>query len=163
MKKIRFDVYSQGWNFGAPYAIVTASTMAIYSIYTLVITQWRTQFRRRMNQLDNEVRGKKISVFLRGVHVRLLMRFKGATLAVDSLINYETVKYYNNEELEANRYDNIMASWLFTSKKSKKNNQESLAKIFRRRNKDSRELGNPELGTKHNTVERFDTHHVHGG
>jgi len=65
------------------FTVVTAVTLAGYVAYTVVITEWRTKFRRRMNEEDS----------------------RANTRAVDSLINYETVKYFGNEEHEARRYD----------------------------------------------------------
>lgn len=72
-----------GNKFGTPYALVTVGTLAAYTTFTIGITSWRTKFRKDMNRLENEA----------------------SSQAVDSLINYETVKYFNNEEFEANRYD----------------------------------------------------------
>jgi len=68
---------------GPAYAGVALSTVAIYSMFTLSFTEWRTKFRVAMNKADNEAGNK----------------------AVDSLINFETVKYFNNEEYEAKVYD----------------------------------------------------------
>jgi len=65
------------------FAAVTLGTLATYIGFTVIITEWRTKFRRRMNEEDS----------------------KANTRAVDSLINYETVKYFGNEEHEAERYD----------------------------------------------------------
>jgi len=64
-------------------AAVTALTVGLYLAYTLVVTEWRTKFRRLMNETDSEANTK----------------------AVESLLNYETVKYFGNEEHEARRYD----------------------------------------------------------
>jgi len=74
----------QGW-----FAVVTLATILIYIAFTLSITEWRTVFRRSMNDLDSRANAK----------------------AVDALINYETVKYFNNETYEADRYDGNLASW----------------------------------------------------
>jgi ATP-binding cassette subfamily B (MDR/TAP) protein 7 len=74
---------TQTYNYGASFAAVTAATMAAYTAFTIVTTSWRTKFRKQMNAADN----------------------KGATVAVDSLINYEAVKYFNNEKFEVGRYD----------------------------------------------------------
>ena len=71
------------------FCIATIITLVIYIAFTLVITEWRMIFRRTMNEMDS----------------------KANTKAIDSLINYETVKYFNNEEYEARRYDNTLASW----------------------------------------------------
>ncbi|KAJ2401861.1 Iron-sulfur clusters transporter atm1, mitochondrial [Coemansia sp. RSA 2559] len=75
--------------FGAEYAIVTVATMAVYIAFTLAVTQWRTKFRRDMNKADN----------------------RAATVAVDSLINYESVKYFNAEKYQAEQYDNALAKY----------------------------------------------------
>jgi ATP-binding cassette subfamily B protein len=72
-----------GWKFDAGFALITIAALAAYILFTVSVTEWRTQFRRRMNELDS------------GAH----------TKAVDSLLNYETVKYFGNEAFEARRYD----------------------------------------------------------
>lgn len=74
---------------GGQFAVVTLGTLAAYSAWTLSITAWRTKFRQRMNKADNQM----------------------GNLAVDSLINYETVKYFNNEEFETQRYDKVLANY----------------------------------------------------
>ncbi|CEO99852.1 unnamed protein product (mitochondrion) [Plasmodiophora brassicae] len=78
-----------GTKCGSDYAAVTALTVGSYTAFTIAVTQWRTQFRRQMNQTDNEANSK----------------------AVDSLINYETVKFFNNEDLECKRYDESLAGY----------------------------------------------------
>ena len=75
--------------FGAPYAIITFCTVMLYAFFTMRVTEWRMAFRRRMNKADETA----------------------ATKAVDSLLNFETVKYFNNEENEANRYDQAMRDY----------------------------------------------------
>ncbi|RJG02247.1 ABCB family ABC transporter ATP-binding protein/permease [Noviherbaspirillum sedimenti] len=65
------------------FSVITAGALVTYIAFTVVVTEWRTHFRRSMNELDS----------------------KANTKAIDSLINYETVKYFGNEELEARRYD----------------------------------------------------------
>jgi len=72
--------------FGFPYAVITFFTVVIYALFTMRVTEWRMAFRRQMNSADETA----------------------ATKAVDSLLNYETVKYFNNEENEAARYDDAM-------------------------------------------------------
>ncbi|MEO8486858.1 MAG: ABC transporter transmembrane domain-containing protein, partial [Betaproteobacteria bacterium] len=67
------------WTFIA----IAAGALALYIVFTVAITEWRTQFRRQANELDS----------------------RANTRAIDSLINYETVKYFGNEEWEARRYD----------------------------------------------------------
>ncbi|MBL8316105.1 MAG: ABC transporter ATP-binding protein/permease [Rubrivivax sp.] len=69
--------------FDAWFAWITVAALALYITFTIVVTEWRTQFRKQMNELDSTA------------HAR----------AIDSLLNYETVKYFNNEDFEARRYD----------------------------------------------------------
>ena len=69
--------------YEAYYAIVTFIALAAYITFTVKVTEWRTHFRRTMNELDSKANSR----------------------AIDSLLNYETVKYFNNEEWEAQRYD----------------------------------------------------------
>lgn len=71
------------------FAVVTLGTIVVYTAFTIVVTEWRTQTRRAMNELDS----------------------KANTRAVDSLLNYETVKYFGNERFEADRYDESMLKW----------------------------------------------------
>jgi ATP-binding cassette, subfamily B, heavy metal transporter len=65
------------------FAVITGSALVIYIAFTVIVTEWRTHFRRTMNELDS----------------------KANTRAIDSLLNYETVKYFGNERYEAERYD----------------------------------------------------------
>ena len=65
------------------FSVITIIALVTYVIFTVAITEWRTHFRRTMNDLDS----------------------KASTKAIDSLLNYETVKYFGNEEYEASRYD----------------------------------------------------------
>jgi ATP-binding cassette, subfamily B, heavy metal transporter len=69
--------------FDAMFVWITAAALVFYVSFTVSVTEWRTKFRRQMNELDAVA------------HTR----------AVDSLLNYETVKYFNNEDFEAGRYD----------------------------------------------------------
>lgn len=71
------------YNYGSAYAAVTLLTMLAYSIFTIRTTTWRTGFRRQANKADQQA----------------------ASVALDSLINYEAVKIFNNEKLQANKYD----------------------------------------------------------
>ncbi len=71
---VRYD-----WTFSA----ITLGALVLYITFTVLVTEWRTHFRRTMNELDS----------------------KANTRAIDSLLNYETVKYFGNEEWEAQRYD----------------------------------------------------------
>ncbi|MGK2952993.1 MAG: ABCB family ABC transporter ATP-binding protein/permease [Thiobacillus sp.] len=82
------------WVFG----VLTLITLATYIGFTVTITEWRTQFVRRANTLDSEAYGR----------------------AIDSLLNYETVKYFGNEKYEARRYDNSLVEWEGMSLKSQR-------------------------------------------
>jgi len=75
--------------YGLKYAVVTVVTISMYVVLTFMITQWRLKFRRRMNESDNMVSSK----------------------LVDSLLNYETVKYFNNEEHEFNRLNDSLKEY----------------------------------------------------
>lgn len=81
-----------GWEF----ATITLSCIGLYTGYTLAVTQWRTRFRIAMNQAENEAGNK----------------------AIDSLINYETVKYFNNEKFEAEEYDKSLKKYETASLKT---------------------------------------------
>ena len=71
------------------FTLITVTTLVIYVVFTIVVTNWRTVLRREVNELDS------------AANVR----------AVDSLINFETVKYFNNERWEHDRYDEQMQKW----------------------------------------------------
>ncbi|MBX6744329.1 MAG: ABC transporter ATP-binding protein/permease, partial [Acetobacteraceae bacterium] len=75
--------------FNFSFAAVTLGTIAVYIAFTLIFTDWRLRFRREMNQTDQEANTK----------------------AIDSLLNYETVKYFNNEAHEERRYDASLARY----------------------------------------------------
>ncbi|KAF9885177.1 Iron-sulfur clusters transporter atm1, mitochondrial [Aspergillus nanangensis] len=77
------------YQYGAQFAAITATTMVAYSAFTIMTTAWRTKFRKQANAADN----------------------RGATVAVDSLINYEAVKYFNNEKFEVARYDKALKAY----------------------------------------------------
>ena len=72
-----------GIQFDKWYAIITLCALGLYIYFTVTVTEWRTQFRKQVNELDSSA------------HTR----------AIDSLLNYETVKYFGNEGFEAKRYD----------------------------------------------------------
>ena len=77
------------WNFSIWFAAIILVAVVLFIAYSVVVTEWRMRHVRRMNELDS----------------------KANTRAIDSLINYETVKYFTNEEYEAGRYDAQMAKW----------------------------------------------------
>ena len=74
---------------GAPFAALTTGTIALYTAFTVLTTQWRTKFRVEMNRMDNQ----------------------GSVRALDSLLNYETVKYFNNERYEVEQYDRFLQGY----------------------------------------------------
>lgn len=69
--------------FDPMFVWITLAALTAYILFTVSVTEWRTQYRRRMNEMDSNAHGR----------------------AIDSLLNYETVKYFNNEAFEARRYD----------------------------------------------------------
>ncbi len=77
------------WMFDWSFAVTILLTIAAYVAFTLTFTNWRLRFRRQMNDMDQEANTK----------------------AVDSLLNYETVKYFNNERHEGRRYDESMTRY----------------------------------------------------
>ncbi len=76
-------------NYDGVFALITFGTIVIYGLFTVAISNWRINYRHTMNRLDSEAN----------------------TQAFDSLINYETVKYFNNENLELGRYDKTLSEW----------------------------------------------------
>ena len=86
------------WSFfGASYALVTFVCVVGYVGYTFGVTEWRIKYRRQMNETDQEA----------------------STRAIDSLLNYETVKYFGNEQYEASRFDQALARYERASVASK--------------------------------------------
>lgn len=75
--------------FSIWYAVITLVAVAIYVVFTIYTTEWRNKFVREANQADSST----------------------STRAIDSLLNYETVKYFNNEKYEAETYDKFLANW----------------------------------------------------
>lgn len=88
------------FNYGAWFAIITGLSLVTYVVYSVKTTNWRTGFIREANKADSS----------------------SNTRAIDSLLNYETVKYFTNEEYEAKAYDQQLASW----EKAKTKNRLSL-------------------------------------
>jgi len=82
--------------YEAKFAIVTFITVVIYITFTLSVTEWRMHYRVKMNSLESEAN----------------------TYAVDGMLNYETVKYFNNEDYELSRYDQTLKSWEYSAVKS---------------------------------------------
>ncbi|ALP52532.1 metal ABC transporter permease [Candidatus Tenderia electrophaga] len=76
-------------NYDVWFALITLASVSVYIAFSLLVTEWRMRFRRTMNELDS----------------------KANTRAIDSLLNYETVKYFGNEAYEARRYDQNMEHW----------------------------------------------------
>ena len=76
-------------NFSYLYALIIVLSVGCYIYFTILTTEWRNRFVREANQLDSQ----------------------SNTRAIDSLLNYETVKYFNNEEFEAQQYDSNLARW----------------------------------------------------
>ncbi|HEX9702676.1 MAG TPA: ABC transporter transmembrane domain-containing protein, partial [Rhodospirillales bacterium] len=83
--------------YGGWFALVTFITMGSYVAWTFVVTEWRIKFRRTMNETDSEAN----------------------TRAIDSLLNFETVKYFGNEEHEAGRFDAALRAYERAAVKSK--------------------------------------------
>jgi len=78
-----------GWMFGIAYVLVLAAVVVLYMVFTVRASNWRIAIRRDMNDSDTDANAK----------------------AIDSLLNFETVKYFGNEELEANRFDKAMSGY----------------------------------------------------
>ena len=77
------------FQFGISFALIIVMSVVIYVGFSMKATDWRTQFVKQMNEADSTTNSR----------------------AVDSLLNFETVKYFNNERFEANRYDEDLAAW----------------------------------------------------
>jgi len=86
---VKFDIWFAG---------ITIIALVFYILFTVTVTEWRTQFRKQMNELDSSAHSR----------------------AVDSLLNYETVKYFNNESFEAKRYDDNLGCYRSAAVKSQR-------------------------------------------
>lgn len=75
--------------YESAFAVITLAALALYVAFTVLVTNWRTRIRRHANELDSAASAR----------------------AIDSLLNYETVKYFNNEQWELDRYDEQMQQW----------------------------------------------------
>ncbi len=84
---LKFDIWFAG---------ITIVALVVYITFTVIVTEWRTHFRKEMNELDSKAHSR----------------------AIDSLLNYETVKYFNNEEFEARRYDENLEKYRRAAVKS---------------------------------------------
>ena len=83
--------------YGPWYAFITLTTIGLYSYLTFQITEWRNAFRKRMNQADNDI----------------------STKMIDSLLNFETVKYFNNEDYEFSRLDKSLEDYEIAANQSR--------------------------------------------
>ena len=81
--ELSFVLILLGTKFDLGYVWITLAALVIYGVFTITITEWRTKYRKAMNELDS----------------------KANTRAIDALLNFETVKYFNNEEFESARYE----------------------------------------------------------
>lgn len=91
------------WAFSPGYVVAILVAVVVYVVFSIRVTEWRTRFVREANARDNQSNSR----------------------AVDSLLNYETVKYFNNEEFEAQRYDEDLQEW----ERARLNNRLSLAAL----------------------------------
>lgn len=85
------------YNYGIGFAVITLVSIIAYVAFSVVITEWRTGFVREANKADSS----------------------SSNHAIDSLINYETTKYFTNEDFESNRYDKELAKWELAKRKNR--------------------------------------------
>ena len=86
------------YSYNIWFAAITLSALVLYIVFTVVVTEWRTHFRKTMNDMDSKANQK----------------------AIDSLLNFETVKYFGNEAFEASRYDKNLVRYQVAAVKSQK-------------------------------------------
>ncbi len=85
------------YNYGIEFAAITMASVVLYIFFSMITTDWRTQFVREANKADSAA----------------------STRSIDSLLNYETVKYFTNEEYEARLYDHALADWESARRKNR--------------------------------------------
>lgn len=85
------------WNYGIWFALITFCSVLAYGLFSVIATEWRTAYVREAAKADSV----------------------SNTRAIDSLLNYETVKYFNNEAYEANEYDKALADWEVAKRKNR--------------------------------------------
>lgn len=85
------------YNYGVMFAAITLGSVLAYGLFSVFATEWRTEFVREAAKADSQ----------------------SSTRAVDSLLNYETVKYFNNEDYEAKRYDSALEEWEIAKRKNR--------------------------------------------
>jgi ATP-binding cassette subfamily B protein len=86
------------YSYNIWFAAITLAALVLYIAFTVIVTEWRTHFRRTMNDMDSKANQK----------------------AIDSLLNFETVKYFGNEAFEAGRYDENLVRYQIAAVKSQK-------------------------------------------
>ena len=94
--ELTFVLALLGHKFDLGYVWITLSALTLYGVFTISITEWRTKYRKAMNELDS----------------------KANTRAIDALLNFETVKYFNNEQFESARYETGLEAYRAAQMKS---------------------------------------------
>ncbi|MEO5686255.1 MAG: ABC transporter ATP-binding protein/permease [Burkholderiaceae bacterium] len=94
--ELSFVLVLLGHKFDMGYVWITLSALVLYGVFTITVTEWRTKYRKAMNELDS----------------------KANTKAIDALLNFETVKYFNNEQFESARYETGLEAYRAAQMKS---------------------------------------------
>ena len=94
--ELSFVLALLGTKFDLGYVWITLSALVVYGVFTITLTEWRTKYRKAMNELDS----------------------KANTRAIDALLNFETVKYFNNEQYESARYETGLEAFRAAQMKS---------------------------------------------
>ena len=94
--ELSFVLVLLGHKFDMGYVWITLCALLVYGVFTISITEWRTKYRKAMNELDS----------------------KANTRAIDALLNFETVKYFNNEQFESARYETGLEAYRAAQMKS---------------------------------------------